>query len=101
MNNLKAASPNLDEAIQNVGDIFAMLTKFLDQMSRTGVFHFLSHKELIFADTCLHNYNDLKKTEVNSPLSGYRIFGSEFERKLNEKRIKRQTDVRFVARSKF
>ena len=31
--NLKMESPNLDEAVQNVRDLFAMSTKSLDQMA--------------------------------------------------------------------
>ena len=38
LNNLRGKSPNLDEAVQNVRDIFTMSTKSLDQMSRTGAF---------------------------------------------------------------
>ena len=51
LNNLKSSSPNLDEAIQNVRDIFAMSTKSLDQMSRTGAFHHLSQRKVTIADT--------------------------------------------------
>ena len=38
LKNLKRASPNLDEAIQNVRDLVAMSTKSLEQLSRTGAF---------------------------------------------------------------
>ena len=45
LKNLKSESPNLDEGIQNVRDLFAMSTKSLDQLSRTGAFfHLLRRK---------------------------------------------------------
>ena len=78
-------------------ETFLQCRQFLDQMFRTSAFHHLSHKELTVAYTGLHNYNILLKTAVNSPLSGYKIFGSDLKRKLIEKRRK---DVGFVARLK-
>ena len=84
LNNLKSSSPNLDEAIQNVRDIFVTSTKSLDQMSRTGAFHHLSRRKVTIADTGLHAFNYLKKTAAIAPLSVDGIFGHEFERKLKE-----------------
>ena len=84
LTNLKSSSPNLDEAIQNVRDIFAMSTKSLDQMARTGAFHHLSRRKATIADTGLHEFNDLKKTATEAPLSSEGIFGPDFEKKLKE-----------------
>ena len=88
LNNLKSSSPNLDEAVQNVRDIFAMSTKSLDQMARTGAFHHLIRRKATIADTGLHEFNDLKKTAAKAPLSGDGIFDPEFEKKLKEKQEK-------------
>lgn len=88
LNNLKSTSPNLDEAIQNVRDIFAMSTKSLDQMSRTGAFHHLNRRKATIADTGLHEFKDLQKTAVNAPLSGEGIFGPEFEKNLKDRQEK-------------
>ena len=88
LNNLKSSSPNLDEAVQNVRDIFAMTTKSLDQMSRTGAFHHLNRRKAAIADTGLHEFKDLQKTALTSPLSGEGIFGPEFEKKLKDRQEK-------------
>lgn len=88
LNNLKSSSPNLDEAVQNGRDIFAMSTKSLDQMSRTGAFHHLNRRKATIADTGLHEFKDLQKTAITSPLSGEGIFGPEFEKKLKDRQEK-------------
>lgn len=88
LNNLSSKSPNLDEAVQNVRDIFAMSTKSLDQMSRTGAFHHLIRRKATIADSGLHEFKDLQKTALTSPLSGEGIFGTEFEKKLKDRQEK-------------
>ena len=88
LNNLSGKSPNLDEAVQNVRDIFAMSTKSLDQMSRTGAFHYLIRRKATIADSGLHEFKDLQKTALTSPLSGEGIFGAEFEKKLKDRQEK-------------
>ena len=88
LNNLSGKSPNLDEAVQNVRDIFAMSTKSLDQMSRTGAFHHLIRRKATIADSGLHEFKDLQKTALTSPLSGEGIFGVEFEKKLKDRQEK-------------
>ena len=54
LTNLKKDSPNLDQAVQNVRDIFAISTKSLDQMCRSGAFHQLIRRKATVADTGLH-----------------------------------------------
>lgn len=88
LTNLKSASPNLDEAVQNVRDIFAISTKSLDQMCRSGAFHQLIRRKATVADTGLHDFKDLQKSALTSPLSGEGIFGSEFEKKLKDRQEK-------------
>lgn len=88
LNNLSGKSPNLDEAVQNVRDIFAMSTKSLDQMSRTGAFHHLIRRKATIADSGLHEFKDLQKTALTSTLSGEGMFGVEFEKKLKDRQEK-------------
>ena len=76
ISNLKRDSPNLDEAIQNFRDIFALSTKSLDQMARAGAFHHLIRRKAAVADTGLHEFKDLQKTALTAPLSGGRCFWS-------------------------
>lgn len=40
------------------------------------------------ADTGLHEFKDLQKSALTSPLSGEGIFGSEFEKKLKDRQEK-------------
>ena len=88
LKNLKSESPNLDEAIQNVRDLFAMSTKSLDQLSRTGTFFQLVRRKVTIADTGLHEFKDLKKVALNAPLSGEGIFSPDFEKKLKDRQEK-------------
>ena len=88
LTNLKKDSPNLDQAVQNVRDIFAISTKSLDQMCRSGAFHQLIRRKATVADTGLHEFKDLQKSALTSPLSGEGIFGSEFEKKLKDRQEK-------------
>ena len=62
LTNLKKDSPNLDLAVQNVRDIFAISTKSLDQMCRSGAFHQLIRRKATVADTGLHEFKDLQKS---------------------------------------
>ena len=88
LKNLKSESPNLDEAIQNVRDLFAMSTKSLDQLSRTGAFFHLVRRKATVADTGLHEFKDLQKVALTAPLSGEGIFGPDFEKKLKDRQEK-------------
>ena len=88
LQNLKSESPNMDEAIQNVRDIFAISTKTLDQFCKTGAFHHLVRRRATVADTGLHEFKDLQKAALTAPLSGDGIFGEEFEKKLKNRQEK-------------
>ena len=88
LTDLKNDSPNLDQAVQNVWDIFAISTKSLDQMCRSGAFHQLIRRKATVADTGLREFKDLQKSALTSPLSGEGIFGSEFEKKLKDRQEK-------------
>ena len=88
LTNLKKDSPNLDQVVQNVRDIFAISTKSLNQMCRSGAFHQLICRKATVADTGLHEFKDLQKSALTSPLSGEGIFGPEFEKKLKDRQEK-------------
>ena len=88
LHNLQSNSPNMDQAVQNVRDIFAITTKSLDQMARTGAFHHLVRRKATVADTGLHEYKDLQKTALTAPLTGEGVFGKEFEQKLKDRQDK-------------
>ena len=85
--NFQSSKLNLDEAIQNVRDLFAISAKSLGQLSRTGAFFFhLICRNATVADTGLNDFKDLQKAALTSPLSGEGIFGPDFEKK-NIKRL--------------
>ena len=88
LKNLKSESPNLDEAVQNVRDLFAISTKTLDQFARAGAFMHLVRRKATVADTGLHDFKDLQKAALTSPLSGEGIFGPDFEKKLKDRQEK-------------
>ena len=88
LKNLKSESPNLDEAIQNVRDLFAMSTKSLDQLSRTGAFLYFVRRKATVADNGLHEFKDLQKVALTAPLSGEGIFGPDFEKNLKDRQGK-------------
>ena len=88
LTNLQSKSPNLDEAVQNVRDIFAMTTKSLDQVARAGAFHHVIRRRATIEDTGLYQFKDLQKTAMKAPLSGEGVFGSEFEKKLKDRQEK-------------
>ena len=82
LNTLKSTSSNIGEAIQNMRDIFAISTNSLDQLARCGAFHHLIRRKATVADTGLHEFKDLHKTTLASPLSGEGMFGPDVEKKL-------------------
>lgn len=85
LDNLEAGKPNLDSAIQNVRDIFALSTKTLDQMARTGSFHHMIRRRATMYDTRLSDLKEYANTIVTLPLTSDGIFGNQFDIKLKEK----------------
>lgn len=88
LHNLTQKSPNLDSAIQCVRDIFAMSTKSLDQVSRSGAFHHLIRRRTAMEDTGLHELKDIKTQIWNLPLSNDGVFGSGLEKTLKDRQEK-------------
>ncbi|XP_071123854.1 uncharacterized protein [Mytilus edulis] len=95
LDNLTSDSPNLDSAIQNVKDIFALSTKSLDQTARTGAFHHMIRRRATMYDTGLNQLRDYANTIVTLPLTADGIFGSQYDTKMKEKteRHKQLADV--------
>ena len=83
---LKGDKPNIDSAIQCVRDIFAMSTKSLDQMARSGAFHHLIRRRAAMADTGLQDVRDVKDHIFRLPFSHEGVFGSGLEKKLKERK---------------
>ncbi|CAC5403693.1 unnamed protein product [Mytilus coruscus] len=69
LDNLRSDTPNLDSAIQNVRDIFALSTKSLDQTARTGAFHHMIRRRATMYDTGLNELRDYANTIVTLPLT--------------------------------
>ena len=88
LNNLTQTNPNLDSAVQCVRDIFAMSTKSLDQVARSGAFHHLTRRRTALEDTSLHELKDIKKQIWNLPLSSEGVFGSGLEKTLKDRQEK-------------
>lgn len=80
---------NKTDATQMVKDIFAMSTKCLDQISRSGAFHHIVRRSCCMKDTGLHEQTD-KWDYYNLPLSGDGVFGKELESLLKDKKEKRK-----------
>ncbi|CAC5382198.1 unnamed protein product [Mytilus coruscus] len=72
LDNLQSNTQNLDGAVQNVRDIFALSTKTFDQMSRTGAFHHMK-KVTSTNDT---NDNGFKKGNFDN---GFKIPAADFK----------------------
>ena len=67
LDNLQSDTPNIDSAIQNVRDIFALSTKCLDQTSRTGAFHHMIRRRATMYDTGLSDLKDYANTIITLP----------------------------------
>lgn len=88
LNYLTQKSPNLDSAIQCVRDIFAMSTKSLDQVARSGAFHHMIRRRTAMEDTSLHELKEIKNQIWNLPLSSEGVFGSGLEKTLKDRQEK-------------
>ena len=74
----------MDLATQATRDIFAMNTKTLNQLGRTGAYdHFIRQKAAII-DMGLENIKDVVKQAEVLPLTGDGVLGSGFQSKLKD-----------------
>ncbi|XP_045185076.2 uncharacterized protein LOC123543076 isoform X1 [Mercenaria mercenaria] len=85
LDTLSQKNPNVDSAVQNVRDLFAITSKTLDQIGRSGALHHLIRRKSALYDTGLSEYKDYASTVMSLPLASDGIFGSEFDQKLKSK----------------
>jgi len=89
---LESDSFEKTKAIQQVKDIFAMTTKSLDQVGRSGAFHHIVRRAVTMTDTGLYELEDASKF-TNLPLSGDGLFGKDLESLLkSRKEMKKQME---------
>ena len=69
---------DINKAIQKIRDIFAMTTKGLDQLGRTGAFHHIIRRQLAMTDTSLFTLEDNRDIS-DLPLSSKGVFGDKLE----------------------
>ena len=81
---------NVDKAIQQTRDIFAMSTKSLDQMGRTGAFHHILRRQMCLTDTSLYQLEDSRDIS-DLPLTGEGVFGDKLEVFLKSRKEKNKT----------
>lgn len=76
---------NIDRCVQLTRDIFAMTTKTLDQVARSGSFHHLVRRKVALEDTGLGGIKELKDSILSLPLSNSGVFGSNLEQTLKDR----------------
>ena len=81
---------NRDKAIQQVRDTFAMSTKCLDQLGRTGAFHHILRRQMCMTDTTLFQLEDSRDI-ADLPLTGDGVFGEKLESCLKSRKEKNKT----------
>ena len=85
---LREENPNLDSETQTVRDIFAMSSKVLNHLGRTGAYnHFIRRKATIM-DKGVDSIKDVAKYADSLPLTGDGVLGKDFENKLKERKKK-------------
>ncbi|CAC5425118.1 unnamed protein product [Mytilus coruscus] len=87
MQTLQSDNVDSDKAIQQVRDVFAISTKSLDQVGRTGTFHHILRRQVAMNDTGLYEIDEAKDL-YDLPLSADGVFGSDFEKFLKTRKEK-------------
>jgi len=92
MSTLQEDDFDKSKAVQEVKDVFAMSTKCLDQIGRTGAFHHIIRRSVTMTDTGLYELNDASKFK-DLPLTGDGLFGQDLEPLIKtRKEIKKQME---------
>jgi len=78
-----------EAARTQVKDVFAMSTKVLDQLGRTGALHHINRRTVAMTDTGLYEQHDNWEFS-NLPLSGEGVFGPDLEPLLKARKEKRK-----------
>ena len=86
LDSLQQKEPNIDLAVQNVRDIFALSTKTLDQVARTGASHHLIRRRATMHDTGLSEFKNYTSSIMKLPLTSEGVLGSQFDKSLKEKK---------------
>lgn len=79
-----------DKVIKHVRDTFAMSTKCLDQLGRTGSFHHIIRRQLAMTDTALYTLED-KRDISDLPLCAEGVFGDQLTTTLKSNKEKKKT----------
>ena len=86
LNKMQSKDFNTDSAIQSVRDIFAMSTKALDQVGRSGALHHIAQRKAAASDTGLNNLKDVQAKVLYLPLTGDGVFGTGLEESLKKRK---------------
>ena len=78
MQSMQSDTFQKEKSMQQVKDIFAMSTKCLDQIGRSGAFHHISRRAVAMKDTALYEQHDSLEFSI-LPLTGEGVFGTELE----------------------
>ncbi|XP_053376727.1 uncharacterized protein LOC123522864 [Mercenaria mercenaria] len=78
-----------EQTIEHVQNIFAMTTKCLDQIGRSGAFHHVVRRTTAMCDTALYELEDASQFS-NLPLSGEGVFGKGLEELLKSRKEKKK-----------
>ena len=68
LSNLQSENVNIDSTVQSVHDIFAMSTKALHQVGRTGAFHHITCRKSAASNTVLISLKEGKPKVMYLPL---------------------------------
>ena len=90
LNKLQFNNLNLDNAVQSVRDIFAMSTKALDQVGRTGAFHHIIRRKAAASDTGLNNLKEVQAKVFYLPLTEDGVFGKGLEENLKKRKEQKE-----------
>ncbi|VDI27962.1 Hypothetical predicted protein [Mytilus galloprovincialis] len=79
-----------DETCQMVKDLFAISTKSLDQVGRTGAFNHMIRRKAAATESGLNNLKDIQAKVLYLPLSNEGVFGKGLEDKLEKRKEQRE-----------
>ena len=96
LNKLQSKEVNIDSTVQSVRDIFAMSTKALDQVGRTGAFHHIIRRKAAVSDTGLNNLKDVQAKVLYLPLRGDGVFGKGLEENLKKRKEQKEQLVDLI-----
>lgn len=96
LNKLQSKDVNIDSTVQSVRDIFAMSTKALDQVGRSGAFHHIIRRKAAVSDSGLNNLKDVQAKVLYLPLTGDGVFGKGLEENLKKRKEQKEQLVDLI-----